>query len=142
MEKEHTKVIIGRRESVDFAELGIFGITAKIDTGAYTSVLHCHDIKEENGKLYFKLLDPSHPEYNEQLHEFENYFKKDFKNSFGEMETRYVIKTIIKLGHKRVKASISLTDRGTMRYPVLLGRKILKNKFIVDVSLINHLTEI
>jgi len=141
MEKEYAKVIIGRRESVDFAELGIFGITAKIDTGAYTSVLHCHDICEENGKLFFKLLDPSHPEYSEQVHEFGNYFKKDFKNSFGESETRYVIKTIVKIGHKRIKALISLTDRGTMRYPVLLGRRFLKNKFIVDVSLINHLSE-
>jgi hypothetical protein len=141
MEKEYIKVIIGRREKVDFAELGIFGITAKIDTGAYTSVLHCSDIKEENSKLYFKLLDSTHPEYNEQVHEFEAYFKKDFKNSFGESETRYVIKTIVKIGHKRIKALISLTDRGTMRYPVLLGRRFLKNKFIVDVSLINHLSE-
>lgn len=131
------KKIIGRRETVDFPELKLFAITAKIDTGAYTTALHCHDIKEDNGSLYFKLLDPSHPEYNEQEHVFTIYKKKAIKNSFGEVEERYVIKTTIKIGKKKIKALISLSDRANMRYPVLIGRKLLKNRFIVDVSLLD-----
>ena len=49
--------LIGRREYVDFPELNIFKVEAKIDTGAYTSALHCHDIslKEIEGKNYFVL---------------------------------------------------------------------------------------
>jgi len=140
MDNQKQKQIIGRREAIDFPELGLYGITAKVDTGAYTTALHCHDIREENGVLYFKLLDPSHPEYNEQEQKFTEYTQKEIKNSFGEVEKRFIIKTSIKVGRKRIKSVISLTDRGNMRYPVLIGRKLLKNRFIVDVSLINNIT--
>ena len=133
------KITIGRREVIDFPELGLFGITAKVDTGAYTTALHCHDIREENGVLYFKLLDPTHPEYTAKEQKFTTYFQKEIKNSFGEVEKRYIIKTIIKMGRKRIKSVISLTDRGTMRYPVLIGRKLLKNRFVVDVALLNNI---
>lgn len=139
---EKTKPTIGRRESIDFPELGLYGITAKIDTGAYTTALHCHDIREEKGVLYFKLLDPSHPDYTEKEQKFTNYSQKEIKNSFGESEKRYIIKTIIRIGKRRIKSVISLTDRGTMRYPVLIGRKLIKNKFVVDVGLLFNLTEI
>ncbi len=133
------KRTIGRRELVDFPELKLFGIKAKIDTGAYTTALHCHDIREENGFLYFKLLDPTHPDYSEKEQHFTDYSKKEIKNSFGEIEKRYIIKTIVRIGKKRIKSVISLTDRGTMRYPVLIGRKLLKNRFVVDVSLLNNI---
>lgn len=132
------KQIIGRREKVSFPDLGIFDIDAKIDTGAYTSALHCCDIAliEENQKsiLCFKLLDPSHPEYCEKLHKVEQYTEKDIKNSFGNMERRYIIKTRLKIGLRTIKTSISLSDRGNMRYPVLIGRKLLQKRFIVDVN--------
>ncbi len=136
---QKVKLTIGRRENIDFPELGLFGIIAKIDTGAYTTALHCHDIQEKNGALNFKLLDPSHPEYNERVQKFTEYSQKEIRNSFGEIETRYVIKTFIRMGRKRIKALISLSDRGRMRYPVLIGRKLLKNRFIVDVALLNNL---
>jgi len=130
--------LIGRREYVDFSELDLFKLEAKIDTGAYTSALHCHDIevREINGKqtLCFFLLDPLHPEYNDQEHRFTGFSKKTIKSSVGEAEERYIIKTLIKLGGKRIRTSISLTDRGGMRYPVLIGRKMIKNKFIIDVK--------
>ena len=137
MQKE--KLTIGRREKVDFPELGLYGITAKVDTGAYTSSLHCHDIREEDGILHFKLLDPSHPEYNEQELKFSEYSQKEIKNSFGEIENRFIIKTPIRIGVKQIRAIISLSDREKMRYPVLIGRKLLKNRFIVDVALLNNL---
>jgi hypothetical protein len=137
----HKIKLIGRREYVDFPELNILGIEAKVDTGAYTSALHCHDIKvrEIKGKqvLCFKLLDPFHPEYNEQEHYFENYTQKTIKSSLGDAEERYIIKTLIHIGGKKVRTSISLTDRGAMRYPVLIGRKMIKNKFIIDVNQIH-----
>jgi len=136
---QNEKLIIGRREEVDFPELGLYGLTAKIDTGAYTTAIHCYSIREENGVLYFKLLDPSHPFYNDQEKKYTEYTQKEIKNSFGEIENRYIIKTIIKIGRKRIKSMISLSNRGKMRYPVLIGRKLLKNRFIVDVSKLNNL---
>ncbi len=135
---EKIKLLIGRREKVSFLDLQLLGIDAKVDTGAYSNALHCHEIevRQETGKLilYFKLLDPSHPEYNEQLFRFEDFTEKQIKNSFGDLEKRYVIKTRLGIGPKIVKTSISLTDRGQMRYPVLIGRKLLKRRFIVDVN--------
>ncbi|MFY9307998.1 MAG: RimK/LysX family protein [Bacteroidia bacterium] len=134
------KLTIGRREKVDFPELGLFGITAKIDTGAYTTALHCEKINEANGVLYFTPLGLSHAEYKGEEQKFTSYTQKDIKNSFGETEKRYIIKTVVKIGRKRIKAIISLTDRGKMRYPVLIGRKLLKNRFVVDVSQLDILS--
>lgn len=141
MDGKKEKRIIGRRETVDFPDLGLSGITAKIDTGAYTTALHCHDIhiREEHGRrlLCFKLLDPTHPAFTGKEMCFAEFGEKQIKNSFGEVEHRYIIKTRVRIARKLIKSVISLTDRGNMRYPVLIGRKLLKNRFIVDVSGLN-----
>jgi hypothetical protein len=133
--------IIGRREFVDFPTLDLISVEAKMDTGAYTSSIHCKNIevKYENGKpiLYFILLDPSHEEFSLRQHRFEQFTRKKIKNSFGEMEERFIIKTIIKLGTKRINTTLSLSDRENMRYPVLIGRRFLKGKYMVDVQRIH-----
>ena len=131
------KQIIGRKELVDFPELGIAGITAKIDTGAYSNTLHCHDIHVKDGDLCFKVLAPDHPVFSQKNHCFAEFSQKNIKNSFGKVEKRYTIKTKIKIAGRLIKSIISLSDRAAMRYPVLIGRKLLKNKFVVDVSLKN-----
>ena len=133
LESKNKIRIIGRREFVDFPLLGLNNMEAKIDTGAYTSSLHCETIfvRTENALpvLYFTL------EQDQKLpHRFENFNTKRIKNSFGEMEERFVIKTLITIGKKRIVSTISLSNRDTMRYPVLIGRRILKGKFLIDVS--------
>lgn len=129
----HKLKIIGRREFVDFPSLNIRHIEAKIDTGAYTCSMHCNhiELKTENNKkvLTFTL-------FNNTTYHSEEFTRKKIKNSFGEMEERYIIKTLISIGSKKIKTTISLSDRGSMRYPILIGRKLLKGKFIIDVSLI------
>jgi hypothetical protein len=139
--KKHPVQIIGRREIVNFPDLGLFGLVAKTDTGANTSALHCHDVRVENGVLFFKLLDESHPEYDDREHRFEEFEEKLIRNSFGQSELRYVVRTTIVLGKRKILSIISLSDRAQMRYPVLIGRRLLKNRFIVDVSLLNALSE-
>jgi hypothetical protein len=138
MATKKEKLVIGRREVIAFPELALMSVVAKIDTGAYTTALYCHDIREKNGILYFKLLGPSYENYDPKEHSFNEYTQKEIKNSFGEVEKRYVIKTVVKIGPKRIKSLISLTNRENMRYPVLIGRKLLKNKFVVDVALLNN----
>lgn len=128
--KNKPKQIIGKKELVDFPELGVTKIIAKIDTGAYSNTLHCSAIKVKEKKLCFMVL-------NEKEHCFESFSQKKIKNSFGEAEKRYIIKTKIRIAGRTIKSIISLTDRGNMRYPVLIGRRLLKNKFVVDVSLKN-----
>ena len=135
------KTLIGRREKIDFPELKLSGIIAKIDTGAYTTALHCDEILEKNGVLYFTPLGSLDDGYKGEQHRVTDYEQKEIRNSFGEVEKRYIIKTTITIGRKRIKALISLTNRGKMRYPVLIGRKLLKNRFVVDVSLLEALTK-
>ncbi|PRY13689.1 hypothetical protein CLV24_10559 [Pontibacter ummariensis] len=133
------KRIIGRRELVSFPELDIDDIEAKIDTGAYTSAIHCSDIHEETRPdgtkvIALDLLDPSHPQYNHKKLKFAEYDLREIKSSFGEVQERYVIRTKIKFFEETFEAEFSLSDRSDMKYPVLIGRKLLKNRFIVDVS--------
>ncbi len=134
-------IIIGRKDKVDFPELGLFDIDAKIDTGAYTSAIHCHSIKliDKDGerKVRFNLLDPSRPSYNNKKFTLMVYGKRKIKNSFGQVEERYIIKTRILLFGKLFDIELSLTDRSKMEYPVLLGRKILSNRFTVNVAQAN-----
>lgn len=136
MKKKGVIRLIGRREFVGFPDLGIFNIEAKIDTGAYTSSLHCENIyvNYENSKaiLYFTIkLDE------EKKFRFEEFGQKKIKNSFGEMEERYVIKTHISIGRKNILCTISLSNRDNMRYPVLIGRRLLKGRFLIDVNTIH-----
>ena len=131
--KKNKPRLIGRREYVDFPLLAISHAEAKIDTGAYTSSIHCRHIEQINkdGKevLEFKLMDDT-------IHRVEEYTQKFIKNSFGEKEERFIIKTLVHIGRKKIRTTVSLSDRGSMRYPVLIGRRLLKGKFIVDVSLV------
>lgn len=128
---------LGRREKIDFPDLGLFGLIAKIDTGANTTALHCHHVRVENGVLFFRLLDETHPEYQDREHRFELFDQKIIRSSFGEEELRYIIRTRIRIGKKTIRSIVSLSDRKNMKYPVLIGRRLLKNRFIVDVSLLN-----
>jgi hypothetical protein len=130
---------IGRRETVHFPDLGLFGLVAKIDTGANTTALHCHQVRVEKGVLCFRLLDETHPEYQDTEHRFEKFEQKLIKSSFGESELRYIIRTRIMLGKRTIRGIVSLTDRANMKYPVLIGRRLLKNRFLVDVSKLNLL---
>lgn len=132
------KITIGRKDKADFPILHIKDIDIKMDTGAYTSSIHCQKIEEKviDGKeiLSFTLLDPSHPQYNHKRFSTEKYYEKRIKNSFGGSEKRFVIETDIRLFGKRYSLELSLSERGEMRFPILIGRKFLMGKFIVDSS--------
>ncbi|MBX2846078.1 MAG: RimK/LysX family protein [Saprospiraceae bacterium] len=141
MAKRKKSKTLGRTDVVDFPSLELYGIAVKIDTGAYTSSIHCHNIRTYKrwGKEYlrFNLLDPEHHSYHEKEFRFTEFTKKVVKNSFGESEERFVIETDIVLFDQKYKIELSLSNRENMRFPVLLGRKLLEKGFVVDVSKIN-----
>lgn len=132
------KKIIGRLERVSIPDLNLKSIVAKIDTGAYNSVVHVSYVEEfirENKKyIRFVVLDEEHPEFTNQVHEISNFSKKIIRNSSGITEDRYVIPVKIILKGLELKAKVSLSDRREMRHPILLGRKIIKKHFVVDAS--------
>ncbi|MTI19897.1 peptidase [Fulvivirga sp. RKSG066] len=133
-----TKDIIGRSDKVDLPELDLFDLDAKVDTGAYTSAIHYHhaEVIEKDGvpTLHFTLLDPKHPNYNDKSFYFKNFTERSIKNSFGDSEKRYIIRATIRIFGKDYLTELSLSDRGNLKFPILLGRKLLRRGFIVDVS--------
>ena len=135
------KYIIGRQEIVDFPDLEIYCIQAKIDTGAYTSSIHCKDVMrfEERGVDFvsFVLLDPTHPQYENKAIRWPLHEVQTIKNSFGHSEERYSVLAKIRLFNESYEVELSLADRSAMEFPVLLGRKALRNRYIVDVSKVN-----
>ena len=132
------KIIIGRSDKANFPELNLEDIDIKIDSGAYTSSIHCSDVKEiiNNNKNFikFKLLDYSHPQYNNKDFIIEDYSSKMIKSSNGISEKRFLIKTKIILFNTELPIYLTLSERSDMKFPVLLGRKFLNKKFVIDTT--------
>jgi hypothetical protein len=132
------KLIIGARDKIDLPEFNLLDLPCKVDTGAATSAIHCYKVqlREINGKevISFRLLDPAHEAYNGKEFRTHNFKEKKITSSSGHSEYRYVIKSRIVLFGKEIETEFTLADRIRMRYPVLLGRKLLRRRFIVDVT--------
>ncbi len=126
------KQIIGRTDVADFPELNAENIRVKIDTGARTSAIHASKIRvveREDGPVLTCLLLNS-----KQVFTFTEFDRRKVKSSNGQIEERYLIKTKVKLFGKVFKTEFTLTTRKQMSFPVLIGRRLLRNRFIVDVS--------
>jgi hypothetical protein len=128
------KTIIGRAERINFPELGVSGLPAKIDTGAFRSSVWASDIQEADGKLTFALLDKQSPWYSGQKYTTDRFEIVEVENSFGHTEDRYSVYIKVQLGSRTVRSNFTLADRSQKTYPVLIGRKLLKRRYIVDVS--------
>jgi hypothetical protein len=126
--------ILGRSDRVNLPGLGLVNIHAKIDTGAFTSSLHCSRAEVINGELEFILLDDEHPEFTGMKFVFKEFTEREIKNSFGVAEKRFVINTTVKIYDEEIMAEFSLSDRDALRFPILLGRKILRDRFLIDVT--------
>lgn len=129
------KKVIGRFDKADFPLLHLDDISIKIDTGAYTSSIHCDNIIIKDGGLQCTFLDEEHPLYNGKEFTFKDYDVVTVKSSNGQSQERFQVQSTIKLFGKIFKISLSLSARQEMRYPVLIGRKFLTKKFIVDPEL-------
>ena len=134
MKTNNIKTLIGRTDIVDFPKLELFGIDIKVDSGAYTSSFHCHHIEVENEVLKCQFLDPKHDKYHEKYFYFKEFIQKNVKSSNGIIENRFIVETQILLFNEIYTIELSLTERISMTYPVLLGRKFLSKKFIIDTA--------
>lgn len=139
--RKKQKLIIGTRDKIDIPEFDLFDLPCKTDTGAATSAIHCHHVRliQSNGKEFisFRLLDPSHDAYNHKEFRTSNFTEKKIKSSFGDIEYRYTITCKVTLFGKTFEADFTLADREKMRFPVLLGRRLLRGRFVVDVTKAN-----
>lgn len=128
------KQIVGRAELVDLPELAIEQLPARIDTGAKTTSIWASSITETAKGLEVIFLGPDHPQYTGKKHLFSSYDQGMVASSNGQAELRYRIRTPIRIEGRRVRATFTLADRSTQVYPVLVGRNVLRGKFIVDVQ--------
>lgn len=129
------KIIVGRKEVISILDLELFNLDAKVDTGADSSALHCDEIFVDREKfVHFKLLDEVHPSYHGKKMKMPLYKLKKVKSSNGEVQLRPSIKVEVEFFNEKYETIISLTNRVDMKYPMLIGRKFLAKKFLVDVS--------
>tara|TARA_B100000809_G_C15066866_1_gene504506 strand:- start:153 stop:590 length:438 start_codon:yes stop_codon:yes gene_type:complete len=132
------KITIGRIDKADFPELLLNEIDIKIDSGAYTSSIHCSNIREitinKEKFIQFKLLDPEHILYNNKEFSTKNYASKLIKSSNGISEKRFMIATEIIIFDQVFPIHLTLSERKNMKFPILLGRKFLNKKVVIDTA--------
>jgi len=129
--------VLGRAERVDFPELGLTSQHAKIDTGAFTSSIDCEkaEVVQQNGErmLEFVLLRPGREGYTGEKHYIKDFDYTEIKNANG-AQMRYIIFVDMIIHGERIKGRFSLANREILRYPVLIGRRLIRDaNFIVDV---------
>jgi len=128
--------LIGRAEKVDLPQLPAIKVPAKIDTGADASSIWAHKIDDDGKNLNVTFFGPESPFYNGNIHIFSpnEYTITRVSNSFGHREIRYKVKLSIRVKNRLINGTFTLANRSTKLYPILLGRSLLKHKFIVDVT--------
>lgn len=130
------KVILGSEEWCSFPELGIPAIKARVDSGAKTSALHAINIapfvKNDTNWVKFD-INPIQNNVRTIIHcEAPLIDKRIVKSSSGFREQRYVIQTTLKLGNETWNIEMTLTNRDSMGFRMLLGREAMMGRVIVD----------
>jgi len=133
---EQQLTVIGRAERIDLPKQGISKVPAKTDTGADSSSIWGTDIRETSSGLEFRLFGSDSEFYTGELLTFpaEEFEVTRVANSFGHKELRYKVKLTVRVNGRLVKGSFTLADRSSKTYPILLGRRLLSGKFVVDVK--------
>jgi hypothetical protein len=138
MIKTVDKFIIGRKDRVSFPSFDLENVPVKIDSGAYSSSMHCSLIQfvtnVDTPFLEVIFLDADTPGYTGKIERFYEFKRKIVKSSNGVAQERFFIKGSISLFHQTHETLFSLTERTGLRIPVLLGRRLLNKRFLIDTS--------
>lgn len=129
-----TRVEIGWCEMVDIPSLGLSGVHAKMDTGAATSSIHATRVKpvDRNGKacveFWFRLNAGEKP----KRYEAPIIDRRSVRSSNGEAQERYVIAAQFCFGKLCWNGQLTLANRRSMAFPLLIGRRALRRGFLVN----------
>jgi hypothetical protein len=136
MQQDTDKIKLGWREWVALPELYLPAIKAKVDTGAKTSALHSFHIERYQKDSVDMLKFLVHPVQNNLQLVVECHSpildQREIIDSGGHKEVRYVVESLISIGDRSWPIELSLTNRDTMRFRMLLGRRAMKYDAIVE----------
>ena len=127
---------LGWREWLALSDLGIKRIKAKVDTGARTSALHAFFVEPyiQDGRQWVRF--GIHPlQKNTSIEHIccaPLFDRRNVRDSGGHKELRYVIKTTVQIGQLSKCVELTLTNRDTMLFRMLLGRTAIPNGVKVD----------
>jgi ribosomal protein S6--L-glutamate ligase len=130
------KLIVGKEEWCALPDLGLPAIKARIDTGAKTSALHAFNIQpfEEGGEMYVHF--DIHPVQDNRLMVQSCRAKvidqRAVKSSIGETEQRWVIRTPLTLGEQTWHVEVTLANRDSMGYRMLIGREAMQDRILIN----------
>ncbi len=128
-------VPLGWREWVALPGLNILHIKAKVDTGARTSALHAFFVEPytEGGVPMVRFgVHPVQKRNDIALICHAPVKDRRFvSDSGGHREKRYVIETSLSLGPYRWPVEVTLTNRDSMKFRLLVGRTSLQDRFVV-----------
>lgn len=129
-----SKTIIGIVEKVTIGSRA-HDVPAKIDTGADSSSIWATHIRVgRDGVLKFRLFGEGSPYYNGKIFKRTDFAVAQVKSSTGQTEIRYRTHFTISLGGRKIRAMFNLSDRSRNTYKILIGRRTISHKFVVDVS--------
>lgn len=133
---ERATDVVGWREWVALPDLGVGRIKAKVDTGARSSALHAWNLEEFQRDGVRMVRFVVHPWQRDVatsvVCECEWTGERSVRSSHGHLETRPVVRTTIELGGRRWPIELTLTNRDTMGFRMLLGRLAVRARFLVD----------
>lgn len=128
-------LVIGVTEYVDLPEWRILSLRAKIDTGARSSALHVENIRElgSNRVRFDVRLSRSQSERRVTI-EAKIARRGGVRPSSGELQARIFVSTRVRIGPVEREIELSLVDRGSMIFRMLIGRRALAHAFLIDPS--------
>ena len=128
--------IIGWEEWLSLPDLGVPAIKAKVDTGARTSALHAFTVEPFGPAAAPKVRFAIHPipgRDDVAIHATADVVdRREVTSSNGDSEVRYVIRTRVRMAEREWPIEVTLTNRETMAYRMLLGRQAIQGDVVVD----------
>lgn len=128
--------VVGFVEPISIEEFGVVDVLAKIDTGAYSGAVHCViiEVSEKEDNHHWLRFQPVSKEH--KVIETKNFETTYTRSASGHRDIRYIVPVTIKVRDSKYKTKIGLSLRDELKFPILVGRRFLReNNLMVDVRI-------